>query len=57
MIEVDPDYKIDERRIDYLPYQSEVARLIQMPESQITANAITNAYMADWRKSRKDNKQ
>lgn len=50
---IDPDYKIDERTVNYQEPQTNVSWLCQQPEYKITGAALSNAFMADWRKAKK----
>lgn len=51
-IVIDPEYKIDARPVRYAPPMSAVSELVQRPAIQITAEALSSAYMRDWRRSR-----
>jgi hypothetical protein len=52
-IEIDADFKIDTRRVDYRDPQSAVAALVQMPSYLIDGYSLANAVMKDWRPSRR----
>jgi len=51
-IKIDPNYKIDKRRLQYKPPASAVAELVQRPLASITGLALSDAYMRDFRASR-----
>lgn len=50
---VDPDYKIDMRPLRYVEPRTNVARLVQQPLASFSGEALCNAYMADFRASRR----
>lgn len=52
--EVDPEYKVDNRKLMYREPQTNVAWLVQQPLYKIDGLAVVNAYMADFRESRKE---
>lgn len=51
---IDPSYRVDEREVRYQPPQTHMAEVLQRPLYMITAEAVTAAYIKDWRSSRKN---
>ncbi len=50
---VDPAYTIDVRPLRYSEPRTHVARLVQQPSYLIDGCSLANAYMADYRASRR----
>lgn len=53
MIEIDPEYTMDIRPVDYHEPKSAIASVIQRPAYLINQASVTAAYMKDWNASRK----
>lgn len=49
---IDLNYGVDTRVISYSPPDSAMAECLQRPAYLITPEAVTAAYMKDWRMSR-----
>lgn len=50
---IDPDYKIDTRPLKYIEPKTNVARLVQQPSYLIDGYSLADAYMADYRASKR----
>lgn len=52
-IEIDPEYKIDSRKLQYHEPMTEVSRLVQQPSYLIDGYSLAYAVMKDWKTSKK----
>lgn len=50
---IDPNYKIDARKLNYQEPKTNVEWLVQQPAYKIDGYALANAVMSDWREAKK----